>query len=106
MACVARPLKATEIRENPAAQLAMDTEYNRLRFKKHRLLDKPGCWDEDLVEEMASVKHRARAANITMHFGIIFGICVEKGSELPAGHPGKNQRERCSRPELGQSSRS
>ena len=56
VACVARPVKATEIREKPAAQVAMDIEYNRLRFKKHPLLDKPGCWDEDLVEEMASVK--------------------------------------------------
>ena len=43
------------------------------------------------MEEMASVKHRARAANITMHFGIIFGICV---SELPAGHPGKKYKGR------------
>ena len=72
VACVARLVKSTEIRATPAAQAAMDTEYNRLRNKKH--LHKPGCWDEDLVEEMASVKHRARSANITMRFGMIFGI--------------------------------
>ena len=60
VAGVARPVKATEIREKPAAQVAMDTKYNRFRFKKHPVLDKPGCWDEDLVEEMASVKHSSR----------------------------------------------
>ena len=44
--------------------------------------------------EMAVVKHRARASNVTMHFGMIFGICVEKRSELPDGHPGKKYKGR------------
>ena len=33
---------------------------------------------------MSSVKARARKQNKTMHFGKVFGICVEKGSELKA----------------------
>ena len=63
----------------------MEIEFNKLHFKKHPKLSKPGCWDEDLVEEMHVVKARARRRNATMHFGKIFGICVEKGSELPVG---------------------
>ena len=84
-ACVARAVNKTEIAAKPAAQAAMDLEFQKLRDKKHPGLKKPGCWDESLVEELHVVKARARHTGETMHFGRIFGICVEKGSELPVG---------------------
>ena len=63
----------------------MDVEYNKLRTNKHPKLAKPGCWDEDIVEELSDVLARARRNQNTVHWGMIFGICVEKGSELPKG---------------------
>jgi hypothetical protein len=45
-ACVARPVGKAEIRSEPAAQNAMDKEYNKLRYKVHPGKAKPGCWDE------------------------------------------------------------
>ena len=63
----------------------MDLEHNKLRTKSHPKLAKRGCWDEEAVEEMHVVKERARRSGATTHFGKIFGICVEKGGELPKG---------------------
>ena len=73
---------------------AMDSEYDKLRFKKHPSLKKPGCWDEDLVRPRAQVMADARRMGKTVHFGNIFGICVEKGSELPKGHKGRKYKGR------------
>ncbi len=84
-ACVARPVRGPEIASNPAARAAMDLEFNKLRDKVHPGLSKKGAWDIDSVEELSSVKARAHRTGVTMHFGRIFGICVEKGSELPRG---------------------
>jgi hypothetical protein len=84
-ACVARPVSKSEVATNPAAQKAMDVEFEKLRTKTHPKLKVPGCWDEKLVEEMSSVKSRARKQSKMMHFGKVFGICVEKGSELKVG---------------------
>ena len=84
-ACVARPVRADEIRSSAAARAAMDREFDALRFKKHPALSVPGCWDESAVQERDAVKARARREGRTVHFGTIFGICVEKGSELAPG---------------------
>ena len=81
-ACVARPVSRNEIAAQPAAKKAMDEEYDKLRYKVHPSLSKPGCWDEDLVRPRADVMREARKAGKEVHFGDIFGICVEKGSEL------------------------
>jgi hypothetical protein len=64
----------------------MDKEYNKLRFKKHPDMARPGCWDESRVRPWAEVAAEARREGRTVHFGTVFGICVEKGSELPLGH--------------------
>ena len=72
----------------------MDSEYDKLRFKKHPSLKKPGCWDEDLVRPRAQVMADARRMGKTVHFGNIFGICVEKGSELPKGHKDRKYKGR------------
>ena len=82
-ACVARPVRKDEIQRTEAARAAMDREYNALRFKKHPALSVPGCWDESAVQERDAVKARARREGRTVHFGTVFGICVEKGASLP-----------------------
>ena len=94
-ACVARPVSRTEIASTPAAQAAMDLEFNKLRDKVHPGLSKKGAWDIDSVEEVSSVKARAHRTGVTMHFGRIFGICVEKGSELPRGDKNRKFKGRC-----------
>src|SRR5690349_20589404 len=53
----------------------MNKEWTRLR-EKH-------VWDEASVEEWSSVAARARREGITVHFGRLFGICVQKNAELP-----------------------
>ena len=93
-ACVARAVSKSEIALTPAAQAAMDVEFNKLRDKIHPGLKKKGCWDEDEVQEFHTVKERARVSGKTTHFGRIFGICVEKGSELPLGDPGRKFKGR------------
>jgi len=72
----------------------MDKEYNNLRSKTHPSLKKPGCWDEDLVTEQYQVRARAKRTNTTIHFGTIFGLCTEKGSELPKGHTSRKYKGR------------
>ncbi len=57
----------------------MDAEWRRLRDKY--------VWDETTVREWADVASEARASGIEVNFGYLFGICVEKNSELPKGHP-------------------
>jgi len=42
----------------------------------------------------AKVCADARAQGLKAHAGRIFGICVEKGSELPKGTPGRNYKGR------------
>ncbi len=48
-----------------------------------------GAWDENKVREWADVREEAKKMGIRMHVGMVFGICVEKGSELPVGSPGR-----------------
>ena len=93
-ACVARPVNKTEISQTKAAQLAMDVEWRKLCDKVHPDFKTPGCWDIDLVEELHTVKVRARHLGHTYHFGRVFGICSEKGSELPLGDPNRKFKVR------------
>ena len=44
-------------------------------------------WDEDKVREWSDVAREARKGNCEVNFGYLFGICVEKNSELPPLHP-------------------
>ena len=64
----------------------MDKEWNALR--------EVGAWDEKLVREWGDVRAEAKKMNIRMHVGMVFGICVEKGSELPEGSPGRKYKGR------------
>ena len=78
LATVARPVKSHEVKSNPGAQAAMDKEWASLRELK--------AWDEKNVREWSEVRNEARNNKERNHVGMIFGFCVEKGSELPQGH--------------------
>ena len=45
------------------------------------------AWDEANVREWNDVRDEAKTSNERAHVGMIFGFCVEKGSELPEGDP-------------------
>ena len=59
-ACVARPVSKSEIALKPAAQAAMDLEFNKLRDRQHPGLKTKGCWDEGAVQEFKVVKARGQ----------------------------------------------
>ena len=76
-ACVARPVSKTELFAEPGAVKALKTEWGRLWEKK--------VWDHDGVREWANVAREAASQGKEIHMGRLFGLCVEKGSELPKG---------------------
>ena len=81
LACVARSVKPKEVKTNAQAQASLQKEWEALR--------KIGAWNESKVREWSNVREEAKLKNKRAHVGMVFGICVEKGSELPAGHPGR-----------------
>ena len=85
-AAVARTVPKKEVQSNPAALMAVVTEWDKLR--------KGGCWDEENVQEWDDVAKAARAAGTTVHVGRIFEICVEKGAELARGDPSRKFKGR------------
>jgi hypothetical protein len=85
-ACVARPVNKAEIAKAPAAQASLDVEWNKLVTVN--------VWDQSQAFEWSDIAHKARTAQQTVHVGRLFEICVEKGSELPAGNPGRNYKGR------------
>ena len=87
-ACVARPVGKKEIGANASAQKAMQVEWDRLRAK--------GVWDESTVREWNDVANEARrkGPGVNANMGYLFGICVEKNSELLAGHPSRKFKGR------------
>ena len=78
-ACVARPVGKKELSLSPGAQASMKAEWDRLRTKV--------VWDETNVREWSDVAKEAQDAGVEINFCYLFGICVEKNSELPLGHP-------------------
>ncbi|CAE7395909.1 cof, partial [Symbiodinium pilosum] len=64
----------------------MDAEWEKLRKKT--------CWLEEKVREYDDVANEARKNNAKVHFGRIFEICSQKGSELPDGDPNKKWKGR------------
>ena len=61
----------------PEAIAAKKKEWKNLRDKD--------VWDESTVREWSQVAAAARAGKFTVHMGMLFGLMVEKGSELPEG---------------------
>ena len=78
-ALVARVVSQAEIDRTPEAKVAMDKEWQKLVDKS--------CWLEKKVREYRDVAREAKAKEAKAHFGRIFEICSQKGSELPKGHP-------------------
>ena len=58
---------------------AMEKEWENLRKK--------GVWDMDSVSEYWDVRSRSLRDKVTIHFGKIAPICVEKNSQLEEGNP-------------------
>ena len=81
-ACVARPVSRAERKKIPKAMAEMKKEWDRLRNM--------GTWDDYTVRGWKEVAREARLANQEVHFGYLLGLCFEKGSELPEGHPDRN----------------
>ena len=74
-----------------AARKAANDEWNRLRTAKG---DMPPCWDENAPRPKAEVIRESRESNITYHFGRLFEIIVEKGSEQELGTDGRKYKGR------------
>ena len=55
-----------------------------------------GAWDEKAVQEWSAVRDAAKKAGKRINVGMVFGICVEKGSELPEGTRAENTKEELS----------
>ena len=85
-ACVARPVNRTEAQGNAKAAEAMAKEWKRLIEK--------GVWCYNTMREWDEVARTARSKGATVHLGRIFGIMVEKGSELAVGDPNRKFKYR------------
>jgi hypothetical protein len=75
--CVARSVSKREAEHTPEATKAMNKEWEKL--------EKQNAWVLSQVREWSDVRRQAKAKNETAHVGRVFGILVEKGSELPKG---------------------
>ena len=58
-----------------------------------RLWDKK-VWDHDGVREWSDVAREAAKQGREIHMGRLFGLCVQKGSELPDGDKRKKYKYR------------
>ena len=81
-ACVSRPVSKPEMFSKPDAMQAMKKEWGRLWDKK--------VWDHSGVREWSDVAREASKQGKEIHMGRLFGLCVQKGSELPDGDKRKN----------------
>jgi len=78
-AMVARSINRTELKTNTPAREAMNKEHTKLSEKEVWLKDKPREWSDVAAE--------ATSTDSKVHVGTVFGICVEKGSELEINDP-------------------
>ena len=83
---VARSVSQAEVDRTPAAKKAMDAEWENLRSKT--------AWLEEQVREFDDVSGEPSKNQKKVHFGRIFEMCTEKGSELPDGDPNKKWKGR------------
>lgn len=78
-AMIARSANRTELKQNSVARDAMTNEHMELSEKRVWLKDKPREW--------ADVAAEASITDSKVHVGTVFGICVEKRSELDISDP-------------------
>ena len=62
----------------------MKVERDRLRAKR--------VWDETIVRDWGEVASEARQAGVQANLGYLLGLCTEKNSEQPQGHPSRNYK--------------
>ena len=74
---VARSVSRNEFISNPKAMDAYWKEWDNLQEKN--------VWRWETLAEWDDVANAARENNSEVHFGYMFGIMVEKGSEFPEG---------------------
>ena len=86
LALVARLVSQAEVDRTPDAKAAMDKEWKKLADK--------ACWLEKKVREYRDVVKQHQEDGTKAHFGRIFEICSQKGSELPDGDPNKKWKGR------------
>ena len=72
---VAKSLPLRDAERIPAAKAALESEWKKLWDIK--------CWMVETVCEYDEVRNKAAKSGRTAHFGRVFPIVVEKGSELP-----------------------
>ena len=51
-------------------------------------------WKVDGVRQWFDVAKEAKTKGVKAHMGNVFGICVEKGSEMPKAHKGRKFKGR------------
>ena len=83
---VARPVSRKEIATSDEAEKAEQREWNRLRDRK--------VWDESVIRDWFDVQREYQNKGQKVHLAFVFGICVEKGSELPKNDPGRKMKYR------------
>jgi len=83
---VARSVPRSEVRQVAAADKACKAEWDRLISV--------GCWDPESVREWVDVKRDANRRKEDIHIGSLHELCMEKGSELPQGDPGRKYKGR------------
>ena len=77
-----------EMLSDPAAIVAMESEWNSLRKQGGK-----GLWDETLVREYRDVQQEAWRHKKTVHFGRLFELCFEMHRELPRSLEPSSQNE-------------
>ena len=82
----ARSVGKAELKATPAAQAAAKLEWDRLVAS--------GVFDMSVVRGWSEVRSEARQSGETIHHGSIATIVVEKGAELPLGHPDRKFKGR------------
>ena len=79
---VAKPIPRKLWASMPKAQAAVDSEWEKLR----NCDEGRGTWDESTVcnywEAQRQSKDKLERTGVHTHFGTLFDLCVEKGSEL------------------------
>lgn len=53
-----------------------------------------GAWNENDVQDWDTIRQGALSGGTTGHVGRVFGVCVEKGPELPQNHVGRTDKGR------------
>ena len=71
---IAREVAKAEMNASTKALAAKDEEWSKLWSQK--------VWDESIVKSWGTVCWEAAAAGKFIRIGKLFGLCVEKGSEL------------------------